>query len=266
MSVIQASYFCPHCQQRRLFTQQTMNHTPHILASVFLCGLWLPVWLLTVATYDAGFHCSQCGFSDALKYLGNPLLRQQEAKNRQLQQEAKSKLLQQPSFLSQWLTSPKNAWKIVAIVLGVFAIFSGIIYFSSPPKSPPIITETLFSPSNSFNLQKQIRARLGVSSPKWENLIFNVIEEDSIRIYLNYAQMPSSMSEVEVDTARIVQTVIDELVAQKYSPKDKQLRLIVYARKREPRKSGVDIIRDIGNASYDFKSDKIVLSEDKGIK
>lgn len=25
---------------------QPVNHVPHLLASVFLCGLWLPVWLL----------------------------------------------------------------------------------------------------------------------------------------------------------------------------------------------------------------------------
>lgn len=77
MAVQQSSFYCPVCQQQRLFTRQGMNHTPHILASVFLCGLWLPVWAIITATYDARFHCTLCGYSDAVHYLANPYLRQQ---------------------------------------------------------------------------------------------------------------------------------------------------------------------------------------------
>ncbi|HEX9929313.1 MAG TPA: hypothetical protein VGB02_12315 [Pyrinomonadaceae bacterium] len=80
MPVQQASFFCPICQQQRLFTRQGMNHTPHIIASVFLCGLWLPIWALIALSYNAMFHCSQCGHSDAAQYLANPYLRQQKAR------------------------------------------------------------------------------------------------------------------------------------------------------------------------------------------
>ena len=55
-----------------------MNHTPHILASVFLCGLWLPMWLLIASTYNPPWHCQFCGYSAALKYLQNPRLYAQE--------------------------------------------------------------------------------------------------------------------------------------------------------------------------------------------
>jgi hypothetical protein len=74
----QASFFCPQCNQSRLFKQETMNHVPHILAAVFLCGLWLPIWIIAAITYKANWHCQFCGFSDAPQYLGDPELRKRE--------------------------------------------------------------------------------------------------------------------------------------------------------------------------------------------
>lgn len=64
MPTLQSSDFCPNCQQQRLFTAQGMNHTPHILASVFLCGTWLPIWILLALTYKPRYRCGQCGFSN----------------------------------------------------------------------------------------------------------------------------------------------------------------------------------------------------------
>jgi hypothetical protein len=76
----QTSFYCPQCQQPRLFQSRPMNHTPHILAAVFLCGLWLPIWIILAASYKDTWHCAFCGFCDAPKYLANPGLRQQELK------------------------------------------------------------------------------------------------------------------------------------------------------------------------------------------
>lgn len=49
-----------------------MNHTPHILASVFLCGLWLPFWALMAITHNEPWHCQFCGYTAADKYLRDP--------------------------------------------------------------------------------------------------------------------------------------------------------------------------------------------------
>src|SRR5947209_7173196 len=39
-----------------------MNHAAHILGTVFLCGLWLPVWILVTLLHQfAHYNCSQCG-------------------------------------------------------------------------------------------------------------------------------------------------------------------------------------------------------------
>lgn len=74
----QSSFFCPQCNQMKLFQRPVMSHTPHILASVFLCGLWLPIWLMIAATYNPPWRCSNCGYSDAVAYLVDPGRRQRE--------------------------------------------------------------------------------------------------------------------------------------------------------------------------------------------
>lgn len=74
----QASFHCPQCQQMRLFQAKPMSHTAHILASVFLCGLWLPIWILLAVTYKETWRCAFCGFSDGVNYLADPHRRARE--------------------------------------------------------------------------------------------------------------------------------------------------------------------------------------------
>lgn len=59
--------FCVYCQAptpSQMVTNPGPNHLVHALLSLFLCGLWLPVWLL-IALLDksAGtfMHCMTCG-------------------------------------------------------------------------------------------------------------------------------------------------------------------------------------------------------------
>ncbi|MCW2957034.1 MAG: hypothetical protein JWO69_1903 [Thermoleophilia bacterium] len=150
MSIQQRSYFCPRCQQQRLFTRQGMNHTPHLLASVFLCGLWLPIWALIAASYNAMFHCSQCGHSDATEYLANPNLRHQRA------QHAALRAKQETSFVDafrHWFRNLSNRGKAVAIaapiLLFMWGILAPIIDKSNRPSNTQTNTSTALSvPSN----------------------------------------------------------------------------------------------------------------------
>lgn len=125
MATHQASFFCPHCQTRRLFTAHTMNHVPHILASVFLCGLWLPVWILMAMTDNPNYHCSQCGFSDAIRYLNNPNLRQQEAAQRLRTQEAYAG--QSYGGISAFVANNEKGLITAGIILGLLGL---IVIFS----------------------------------------------------------------------------------------------------------------------------------------
>ena len=66
----------------RLFQAMTMNHTPHILASVFLCGLWLPIWIILALSESHDWRCAFCGFTDHVNYLSRPGLRAEEQRQR----------------------------------------------------------------------------------------------------------------------------------------------------------------------------------------
>lgn len=118
----QASYFCPQCSAQRLFTAQEMSHTPHILATVFLCGLWLPIWLLIAATYNPRFHCAQCGYTDSPKYLANPRLRQLEA-----QREAERQANYTPSAIDSRFNDPANKTIRNMIIGAVIALICGTV-------------------------------------------------------------------------------------------------------------------------------------------
>lgn len=52
--------YCPTCQRPVLIQRDAPNHLVHALVSLFLCGLWLPVWLL-VSMGSKPWLCSQCG-------------------------------------------------------------------------------------------------------------------------------------------------------------------------------------------------------------
>ena len=122
-----ASYFCPRCQQMKLYTQQTMSHTPHILATVFLCGLWLPVWILMAAADNQAWRCSFCGYSDKPRYLADPTLRAREQQiAAQRSEEYRRKQLakgSQPTAIGEFLSTKDAVWKIGVAILGTLTLF-----------------------------------------------------------------------------------------------------------------------------------------------
>lgn len=118
MSVKQRSYFCPNCQQQRLFTQQQgVNHILHLLIMLFSCGLWAFVWGILILSNNPRFHCSQCGATPQFQ-----------------------KVAKQPSAIAKWFHSLVNAFKATAIgtwffslnkvlqvILGILSVYTGIL-------------------------------------------------------------------------------------------------------------------------------------------
>jgi hypothetical protein len=56
---------CVACGTRTMFVRDTYppNHVVHLLATIFLCGLWLPVWI-TIALWPVPcgpWLCTKCG-------------------------------------------------------------------------------------------------------------------------------------------------------------------------------------------------------------
>lgn len=54
---------CRTCGGPRPFNRKTCNHILHLLITLFLFGLWLPVWIL-MAFSPGPWLCTTCGSRD----------------------------------------------------------------------------------------------------------------------------------------------------------------------------------------------------------
>lgn len=119
----------------RLFEQQGANHILHLLITLFLCGLWIPVWILhSINTESSPYHCLSCGYADRYAYLANPNLRAEQIRLARAQAQQKTHTSNNVGF-----------YKVGAIILGIF-IFLAIIFVTAnlfTKKTPPPIAETV---------------------------------------------------------------------------------------------------------------------------
>lgn len=61
----QSRAYCTGCKKPTLHAlEPDLNHVVHILASVFLCGWWLPVWGYLSSVHKRESRCATCGLSD----------------------------------------------------------------------------------------------------------------------------------------------------------------------------------------------------------
>ncbi len=68
MAIDQSHKYCRCCQRSQMHFRKGTNHILHLLLTVFMCGWWLPVWLL-LAVKVGGWQCETCG------YRGHPFIR-----------------------------------------------------------------------------------------------------------------------------------------------------------------------------------------------
>jgi len=62
MALKQTQAFCSACRQNRLFQKQGINNLLHAITTLFLCGLWIPVWIIVaVSNSSTPYRCTSCG-------------------------------------------------------------------------------------------------------------------------------------------------------------------------------------------------------------
>ena len=72
MPIQHSQQHCPTCRRATMHVRNDsqVNHILHLLASVFLCGLWLPIWFYLALTRAlAGgepWRCQSCGTAAGL--------------------------------------------------------------------------------------------------------------------------------------------------------------------------------------------------------
>lgn len=70
MGTQQTQSYCVRCKKYTLHTRSPVDvpHIFHLLMTVFLCGLWFPVWILhiiiTALAEEEPYRCTQCGQAD----------------------------------------------------------------------------------------------------------------------------------------------------------------------------------------------------------
>jgi hypothetical protein len=60
MSLEQTQKYCQHCQSQQLHARPGTSHLLHLVISLFLCGLWIPIWILS-SMQIGGWRCQKCG-------------------------------------------------------------------------------------------------------------------------------------------------------------------------------------------------------------
>jgi hypothetical protein len=62
--------YCPYCRKMSMFvrTVDVPNHLVHAIVTLFLCGLWLPVWIIcAIAAGEQPWRCTVCGSGPAVR-------------------------------------------------------------------------------------------------------------------------------------------------------------------------------------------------------
>jgi hypothetical protein len=62
MSQRRVTIYCRNCRHSTLGYQERPNHVLHLIATLFLCGAWLPVWLL-LCCLPGPKKCGRCGMA-----------------------------------------------------------------------------------------------------------------------------------------------------------------------------------------------------------
>ncbi|MBN1588015.1 MAG: hypothetical protein JW888_00705 [Pirellulales bacterium] len=70
----QSHKYCKKCQEQSLHARPGTNHLLHAFLTFFLCGFWLPVWILA-SIRIGGWRCQTCGYGGStLLRFGPPVL------------------------------------------------------------------------------------------------------------------------------------------------------------------------------------------------
>jgi AspT/YidE/YbjL antiporter-like protein len=65
MPTKQRQIWCGTCRTHTLATREGVHHILHAVITLFLCGLWLPIWILAAMSVGP-FRCTRCGASPAI--------------------------------------------------------------------------------------------------------------------------------------------------------------------------------------------------------
>jgi hypothetical protein len=61
MATHQIMSYCRDCKKNTIHLQPATAHVLHLLLAIISFGVWIPVWLLVVASNNSQASCTDCG-------------------------------------------------------------------------------------------------------------------------------------------------------------------------------------------------------------
>lgn len=108
-----------------------------------------------------------------------------------------------------------------------------------------------------FDFSDAVKNKIGKFPAKWNGINISQISQTMIVAYLEYQQAPSGLPEIESDSKRVTQAVVDTLIAKGWNPREQRTMVFVHAQKPEAGSTGTNLIRQYGKAIYNFNYDTI---------
>lgn len=113
--------------------------------------------------------------------------------------------------------------------------------------------------ADAAGLENEIRNKIGAFPTNWEKVKFTNISNDSISIWITYSEKPE-LSNLESDTKRVAQAVLEVLQSKDYDAKKHWLFLTV---RGNLHCSGCDNRpRPLGETTYDYETGSFKFSKD----
>lgn len=136
MSSTRSQMMCSHCGVPTLHERdpRSVNHILHLLISVFVLGLWIPIWLIMAASAKPRFmRCLACGHS-AEEERHNGQLENAAKQQRDWDEYRRQQVLDSRRESAEWWSKvwPRLiAWTLAACVSASRAVQSAISAYNT---------------------------------------------------------------------------------------------------------------------------------------
>jgi hypothetical protein len=119
------------------------------------------------------------------------------------------------------------------------------------------------SQTQSKGFKDNVHKVLGPLPAGWNEIRFEEIKSDNIRLVLVYRNTPSNLTQVENDTRRIARAALKALINNGRSPQQEMISLFVHAQMPERGETGASLVRYFGKTMYDYNDDQLTFKPAK---
>lgn len=131
MAQQQAQMHCRLCQRPTLHTKVTQEpqHIIHFLISLFLCGCWIPIWIMLALQASSAaaaepFRCSQCGqaYGDLTPHELGAMVAAKERDREERKKNRQARAAEMKRLLAEAVANVWSQIRGLSLAAGPFAV------------------------------------------------------------------------------------------------------------------------------------------------